>query len=796
MAKILFIPTICHIEQKLNFSCNSVKTYALKFLFGARTSRILMLLLALVGAHMSSGQSVALVLSGGGAKGLAHVGVLKVLEENNIPIDYIVGTSMGGVIGGFYAAGYSAEEIEKIALSDDLQRWVRGEPDEPYKIYFDEDQIDPSWFSLKLTLDSGFSASFNANIAKDHVLNLVLAEKMAQATKISGGSFDSLFVPFRTTGSEIFTQQGKVLRSGDLYKSVRASMAVPFFYRPVKINDQYLFDGGLYNNFPAELAEKEFDPDIIIGVNVATKQLTEYPYENDKDLINESILFAILDKTNPTEIDSSDVFIDVQLDRFNAADFKFAKEIVAAGYGSANAMIPEIKRKIERTTPMDRLATDRSLFLKDTTTIKFDSIVIDGFKHHQANYLRRQFDRARPAAFEDLKNGYYRIVSDDYFSSIIPSYHLGERNTFTLSGNPNPKLKGKIGGTLTTRSISQLYVGFDYKRLTRHLSHYSIKLFTGRFYQSASFNAKLKFPGKSGLSIIPGFVYNQWDFINTSDFLLRDSDPTILKRHDYTYRIRTELPLTKKHKLSFQTGYIRYVSRYSNNRLLISSDILDKIKLRGMVFSAQLGGSNLNYRQYAYRGSRFNLSFNYYLLNEDYQAGNTSSIANFTDKSHRWFRMGLSTERYHYISDKYTLGYSIEATYASQPAMGTRRATEIILPGFYPLQDSRTILLENFRGRKFAAVGIKNVLHIASSLQFRLEGYAFNAFEKLTGNEGGLASFERTTNNTKLAGTAGFVFQSLIGPISLSANYYDDDENKWGVLLHFGHILFNQDSLE
>lgn len=752
----------------------------------------------LLWARLINGQSVALVLSGGGAKGLAHAGVLKVLEENDIPIDYIVGTSMGGVIGGLYAAGYSPDEIQNIACSEDLQKWVRGEADDAYKIYYTTDHVDPSWVSLKLRLDSKFSVFFNPTIAKDHVLNFVLGEKLAHATHISGGNFDSLFVPFRTTGSEIFTQEEKILKSGDLYKSVRASMAVPFFYRPVKIKDQFLFDGGLYNNFPAELARNEFDPDIIIGVNVATKQLTEYPYENDKSLINESILFAILDKTNPTEIDSSDVFIDVQLSPYNAADFKFAKKIVAAGYQSGKDKIPEIKDKISRRKSSEELRVKRNDFNnKIQKEIEFDSILIEGYTNEQTHYLYDQFPKSRPFTFNDLKYGYYKIVSDDYFSSIMPSYELSKSgNTFIIDGSPDPELIGRIGGTLTTRSISQLYMGFDYKTLNRKFSHYSLKLFTGRFYQSALLRAKINFASRLDISVIPEFVFNQWDYINSSDFFIRGINPTILKRYDFRYGFKIEVPVNKNHKILFENTYFEYSSDYSNDLEFISTTVLDNTQLNGYSLGAYVSGNKLNFDQYAYKGSSFDMGVKYFRVKEDYDAGGTSNITSFEDRSDAWFNGFISGSRYYELSKGLSVGISGKVNYSNQPLIGTIRGTQTMLPGYNPFQDSKTLLLENFISRKYAAGGIISAVHLANSLQFRMEGHVFNSFEVLSGNRRNKGQFENRWDDLRVAASGGFVFQSLIGPVSLSVNYYDDVENQWGVLLHFGYILFNKDALE
>ena len=133
---------------------------------------IIVLIASLIFYLPGFSQKVALVLSGGGAKGLAHVGVLKVLEENNIPIDYIVGTSMGGVIGGFYAAGYSAHEIEKLVLSPDFQNWINGQLGESYQFYYAKTDDHAGILNLKLNVDS--SVNINTNLANDIAINFAL----------------------------------------------------------------------------------------------------------------------------------------------------------------------------------------------------------------------------------------------------------------------------------------------------------------------------------------------------------------------------------------------------------------------------------------------------------------------------------------------------------------------------------------------------------------------------------------------------------------------------------------------
>ena len=185
---------------------------------------------------LAHGQNVGLVLSGGAAKGLAHVGVLKALEENEIPIDYIVGTSMGGIIAGSYAAGLSPEQIENIVLSEEFLRWVNGYPERGYNYFFHTYDENPNFLKLNLSLDSIMNLQLNSSLASDVSLNFALAEIMAQASAISHNNFDSLFVPLRVVASDIFTQNQVILEKGSLSDALRATQTVPFFYNPIRVH--------------------------------------------------------------------------------------------------------------------------------------------------------------------------------------------------------------------------------------------------------------------------------------------------------------------------------------------------------------------------------------------------------------------------------------------------------------------------------------------------------------------------------------------------------------------------------
>src|SRR4249920_995577 len=280
--------------------------------------RFIFLIFFLFACTLVKAQKVGLVLSGGGAKGLAHVGVLKALEENGIPIDYIVGTSMGGIIGGCYASGMSPDQIEQMVLSADFLRWINGLPETGYNYYYHKSDETPQFLKLNLALDSTLNFRFNSSIASDVSLNFALTEKMAQASAISKYNFDSLFVPLRVVAADIFTQQEVIIGKGLLSDALRATQTVPFFYNPVRVDGKYLFDGGVYNNFPVDVAQNAFHPDIIIGCNVSSKVYDKYPYGEDEKLISRSLLYMLLDKSDPGKVPATGVYIQPNLKDYSA----------------------------------------------------------------------------------------------------------------------------------------------------------------------------------------------------------------------------------------------------------------------------------------------------------------------------------------------------------------------------------------------------------------------------------------------------------------------------------------------
>jgi len=747
-------------------------------------------------------QNVGLVLSGGGAKGLAHLGVIKALEEHEIPIDYVVGTSMGGLVGGFYAAGYSPDHIEHLILSPDFNEWVNGMVSEQYKYYFAAKDPDASWLTLSIQLDSSLNASLNSNLARDFSLNFALTEMLAQPAQVAGYNFDSLMVPFRAVAADIFTQKEVVLKRGSLHDALRATMSVPVFYRPIRIDGKLLFDGGIYNNFPVDVIHNEFDPDVIIGVNVSDKVFNEYPYDQDEKLLNQSLIFMMLDKTDPSEIDSTGIYLEPDLSGYSGLDFQKARAIIDSGYTTTIRNIDQIRHKIDRRMTCEKITEKRNNFSTRMKPLRFNNIRFTGFEMPQIGYIKSLFNYDHEyISIKDIKEGYFKLVSEDYFKDIYPNIVYNESNgnyDFEIMARPENNLQFQIGGNIASRSISQIFLGINFHSFKGALIEHNLNLYSGRFYQSAQIKSRLNFPGKNQFYLEPTLTVNKWDFINSRDLLLKENTPAILDLIDRSVGVNIGIPVGLKYKLVFSGNYISNNDKFGNNREFVSSDTLDNLNFNSFRYGINLRKNNLNRKMYPTRGSAAQIQFDYFSGREKYLPGNTSTTGEPLKRYHNWVRLKMNLERYWLHSGRFHHGYLLQSVFSNQPMFQNYMATLINAPAFYPLQDSRALFLENFRAHNYLAAGLKNVYSINNNLDLRLEGYLFKPLREIVKSE---AEVQKPVYNVfdesmYLAATMGLVYHTPLGPVSLSMNYYDDDDNKFGFLLHIGYLIYNKRSIE
>lgn len=770
-------------------------------------NRLIAILFLLINVAAARAQQVGLVFSGGGAKGLAHIGVLKALEENHIPIDYIVGTSMGGIVGGMYASGYSPAEIEKIALSDDFQDWVSGNFSNNYKYFFDKKPENPSFITAKLQVDTGFNVKLRSNLINDVPLNYALLELFGQASANAGGDFNKLFVPFRCIVADVLSQEMIPVSKGSLTEAIRGTFTVPLVYRPVKVNEKYVFDGGIYNNFPVDVLKEEFNPDYIIGSNVSSKIFNDYPRENDEKLIQRFLVYMFLSKSDSTSIGENGSYIQPELSGFSTTNFTPVAELIKRGYDAAMADMPNIKKALSRRISSDELAKKRTEFKSRRPALEFESVQATGINSKQKKYVETVINSTikDQLNLETLKPGYYKLVADDNFETVYPRVKRNETDDsyiFELQLQRQRNFRIDFGGGISTRPISNAYIGLQYNYLRKKSYTFSANFYPGGFYESAQGLARMDIPGKLPFYLEAEFTYNHWNYFNKSQIFIEDVNPTFIEQSDRRFALKTGIPLSNNGKLELQAAYISFEDNYSPNQRFQFGDIMDHNKYHGFRGSLAFSKSLLNRRMYASSGSSFQAGISLYRGREDYTPGNIFrdemgfSPVESVSRDRNWFKAIVSMEQYPFHSRRYSFGYLTEVVISNKPLFSTYKSTLLSANTFNPLQDSKSLYLENFRANTYGALGVKNVFKLTKNMDARAELFIFQPMEEFVLKGFQSVGYGDLFRKSYLAATAGVVFHSLVGPVSLSFNHYDNEKKQFGVMFHAGFLIYNKRSFE
>ena len=355
---------------------------------------------------------VGVVLSGGGAKGFAHIGALKVIEEAGLPIDYIAGTSMGSIIGGLYAIGYSPDEMISLIRE---QNWNAIMSDAiPQKYISIDDKI----------LDRHYLATFpfrnkkiqmKSSIYDGGMINLLLARLTSPAYKIK--DYNELSVPFLCVAANIENAEAYEMTKGNLQRSIRASMSIPFYFPPVEVDGRLLVDGGLRNNFPVpNVREKGID--IIIGVDVQRNFHKKEEINSMAIIMDQIIAMSDIDAYTRAK-EETDIYIKPELAKYGMMDFNSYDTIIAIGEKAAREYLPQLKRLADSIRNIQDYKIERP-DVKPLDSVYVVALKINGVKEENANFIRKSIGKNYPAkiAIHDIENSIMSIYATGYYKDI------------------------------------------------------------------------------------------------------------------------------------------------------------------------------------------------------------------------------------------------------------------------------------------------------------------------------------------------------------------------------------------
>jgi NTE family protein len=496
-------------------------------------------------------QKVGLVLSGGGAKGLAHIGVIRALEEENIPIDYVCGTSMGSIIAGLYAAGYSPDEMEDIFFSDDFEYWLSGKIQDKYKPYYRQKDNDESLLNISLDVKNKFKASLPMSLVNPIQMDYAFMEIFASSTKVCNGNFDSLMVPFFCVSTDVDDNKASIRRQGDLGLAIRASMTFPFVFSPIKLDGKTMCDGGIYNNFPAQEMLDFNNPDMIIGVKVAGNY--DPPKEGDLKSYIENMI------TSDSKYDvlcANSVLIEPAVKWMDVMDFTKKRECIDLGYKAAKEQIDSIRMYLNDSVSQEDIAKKREEFKQRKDKVFIGNIIIKGVNDKQKRYIEDVLainTTKGQKTLADIKKNYFTLCSDVNIQSIQPYIYYDKfMRSYTLDLNVKTKntLVAKVGGCLSTDPISNMYIGLDYNFFRRYAWQFQTNSYLGRYYKSFMFKTKVDLPNPAFPYFIEGEInLNNWNYFKMRSGIFEYDPKNYLVQKENNFQVHFGIPLSMRDKL-------------------------------------------------------------------------------------------------------------------------------------------------------------------------------------------------------------------------------------------------------
>ncbi|UVQ74495.1 patatin-like phospholipase family protein [Bacteroides faecis] len=452
---------------------------------------------------------VAVVLSGGGAKGVAHISALKVIEEVGIPVDYVVGTSMGSIIGGLYAIGYSPAQLDSIVRTLDWEWLLSDKPKRSYRTITEQENEIRYLLSIPVTQKATLQKP-ESLIRGENISDMFAALTVGFHDSID---FKRLPIPFACIATDITDGSEVILNQGVLVEAMRASMAIPGVFSPVRKNGKILVDGGLVNNFPVDVA-RCMGADIVIGVDVQDGLRKAKQINSLSEIISQIVDIACKKKYTEN-LSLTDAYIKVNVKGYSAASFNHAAidSLIHRGWQAADqcrSQLQKIKEQLNLSAPLLRPAShiSQSLFHKN---IFVNGIYFEGINTRDRNWIIRKCRLHEKSCMEykqieealailrtelnysDVK---FRLLDEEKGYKLV--FHLTQKNVTSFN----------IGARFDSEEVASLLLGTSVYLSTKVPSTLSV---TGRLGKQYMANLKYTFHPSLMRDISLQYTYNFHD---------------------------------------------------------------------------------------------------------------------------------------------------------------------------------------------------------------------------------------------------------------------------------------------
>lgn len=759
------------------------------------TATLLCLPLRAGAVEGTQGGKVGLVLSGGGAKGIAEIGVIKALEENDIPIDYIAGTSMGAIVGSLYACGYSPEEMMNLVTSKMFLDASTGTIDpENYYLFFTPQQ-NPSMVSLRFSTDSIHrSRLLPSSLISPMPMNYSFMSIFAGYTAQCGGDFNRLFVPLRTVASDMTHKHKKVFSSGPLSDAVRSSMSFPIVFKPVKVDGALMYDGGIYDNFPVDVMNEEFSPDFMIGVDVhETDTLRAFP-----DIMQQLNMIVIRSTNNYNLPDSLGVKIRVDVNRFSLLDFAKADEIYDAGYKRGLEFVDSIKGRLLARRPQQEVEQRRARFKAAARPIVFDSVSVTGASPSENTFIKYIFDStgADTLNLNSALDSYNKVLSTGMFNDLDPKavYNPATgRFSLDLEAEVKNNLDLSLGGYVSSSVNSMLFVSVGYRSLDFRSIDASVSGWIGQSYMAGQLDSRAMLRKHTNSDLRLRVAVWRQKFYESDKLFYEDDSPAFITHLETFLRPQFSFATGRSSIGAFGIGYGHINDKYYNN----DASIVDRNTTRnttiqdlGQLFLSWTS-TTLNNSQLPTKGRSIAILGQGLIGKYSYTPGQpiARTISSKLSDHEKWLQLEVQYRKYFTVAQKFSLGVESTTLLSTRGLMPNYNASIVNAPAFNPTPSSYNIFNPRLRAGSFVTAGLVPVYQLNDRIEFRGSFHCFLPVRPILPGEQGCARHGHWFSHGAFFGEISGSIKLPFANLSVYANYQDCPGDSWSIGISLGHFI-------
>lgn len=736
-------------------------------------------------------QKVGLVMSGGGARGLAHIGVIKALEENEIPIDYVAGTSMGAIVAALYSMGYTPDEMVATMISDDFQRWYTGTMDKNYMFYFKRNAEVPELLSLHIDIkDSIRLVRPPMQLINPSPMSMGFVEIFATSTAAARENFDSLMVPFRCVASDVYNKKQVIFSSGDLGDAVRASMSFPFVFKPIKKDSVLLYDGGIYNNFPRDVMQRDFAPDFIFGSVVSEN--ASLPKDND---LMGQVKTLMMERSDYSIPDSVGILLDMNIKDVKLLDFHKIDKVVQIGYEETLALIDSVRKRVHRHQSRADLANRRMAFNSRKPALVFSDVKVNGVTPNQAQAIKNEFQKGNENFdYEDCKKAYFRLLSGNTVAGILPhAIYNAQDSTYTLALDVelNPAINVKLGGSMSTKTANQVYLGLHYRSIDKMSKEYMLDTQFGKVYNNIQLSNRFDFTTRHPVSLKFIASYATTDYYNMKYIFSQENSMSLNQEREAFAKLKISLPFLLRKKAEIGIGIAEITDKYMPTSIIdLDNPQFDKNKVRLAGVCVKFQGNTLDDNVFPTEGSFEKLSAQFYVGRETFKSGNYS----FEDNENKsWLQVNYIRNEVFRLNRHLSLAAYMQIYYSTRALSHTYQASLMQAGAFTPTMNSLFNYDPKFRANQFVGAGIVPIIKISSFIQLRPGFYAFSPYRMIKENNDGTPYYSKKRFED-FQYIAELNAVGKISTISISGfvNYYSSHKSGFNIGLTLGWFMFNE----